>query len=154
MSKNECEKDVRRMYRLSWSDGRYKECFCQECVDEPLRQEYIQKSSEVSTGVCHSCDYERNKEVISKEKALFIENEIKEMKRLIEKISSSEREVRIDQILLHRVKEYGEEVTKLPIPITVRQSLQFPIRPGNDAMISIIEKHIENLKLKKEEILN
>ena len=154
MSKKECEKDVRRMYRLSWSDGRYNECFCQECVDEPLRQEYIEKSSEVSTGVCHSCDYERNKEVISKEKALFIENEIKEMKRLIEKISSSKREVLIDQILLHRVKKYGDQVTELTIPTNIRQSLQFPIELDKETIINIIKGHIENLKLKKEEILN
>ena len=154
MSKYINEEKIRRMYRLSWSSGEHYNLFCSQCVDKALREDYIEDSREVSTGTCYLCDYERDEEVISLEKALFIENQIEEMKRLIQKVSSLEREVRIDQLVFHRTERYDNPVRGFTDPVDIRQSLQFPITLKKELVINLIEKHIETLKLKKEVILS
>ena len=154
MTKSKKENEVRKMYRLSWSSGMYDEFFCQECVSKPLEQNYIEKSIEIDFGNCYSCGYRRDEKIVSKEKALSIEDEIKEMKKLIRDISSQKKEVSVNQILLHSVKEYKNEAVEITAPIDVRQNLKFPLRLNSKILVKALERHIKDLKLKKEEILN
>lgn len=146
------EKDIRKIYRFSWPS--FSSLLCEECMAEAFREGTYQSCFEQERGTCLECGYQRDENIISKEKALFIENQIKEMKRLMQKVSSSKREVKIDQLIFHRVEKYENLVRGFTDPVNIRQSLQFPITLKKEMVISLIEKHIQNLKLKKEEILN
>lgn len=146
-------KDIRKMYRLTWSSGKYHEDFCEHCVDKAAKDDYIESSFEIKTGTCHICGYERDEEVIILEKAEIIENEIKELKRISKQLCSSKRDVEIESLILRRREDYDDLHSRLSDPLKIRKSLQFPIEIDRKTLLIILDEHSEKLRRRKNELM-
>ncbi len=142
--------DARKIYKFIWPSA--SSLFCEDCMTHTVREGDYQSCLEQQVGKCILCGYERDENAVNMEKINLIDSQIKEMERLIEKISSLKREIRIDQLVFHRVEKYDNLVAGFTDPVNIRQSLQFPITLGKEITITLIKEHIEHLKRKKRNI--
>jgi len=144
-------KDIRKMYKFEVPSKILY--FCSECGLNPIRKGSY-NLYEVNTGTCCQCGYERDREVVILEKVVRLDNEIKESVRLIQEIRNTSREVMIDELILHRTKQYEDEFKELNDPVDIRRKLQFSLVLDKETATDILEKQIKKIKQKREELLS
>ena len=139
---------IRKVFRLVLKNEK-EQCFCEACINRPLWNGKLERSFEVDTGICNTCGYQRDEEIIVLEQIEKINTEIEELRRVIKDIIDSHREIRIEDIVFYRTEKYDTLFENLGDPSCIRKCFQFPIPIEQDLMVEIIERQIERLKARK-----
>lgn len=148
-------KNIRKMYRLKWSSGKYHEDFCELCANKAAKEDYIERSFEIKTGTCHTCGYERDEEVIRLEKIENLNWRLEEMEQIVKDIKTTDRKIVINSLKFQRKEKVKNLQQALQKPKKLIKNLQLDIELEKQVLIKLIRKQekkiierIENLKSK------
>ncbi len=143
--------EVRKLYRFRWKA--FESVLCEPCSKETLLNNDYQSCFQIEAGVCDKCRYERNEKIVDLEKVEIIDNEIKELERLIRIIKLSKREIRIDHFIFYREGKKENLFRALSNPKNIRRLFQFPLKLSKETAEAILKDQITSLKERKKALL-